>query len=85
MKICFMCDLHLPFEESALQYKVLEWAMEDIKKKQPGCIIYAGDVTGDGNLTVYEKFIVRMNDLGIPFLYILCLALLNQLGSIEFS
>ena len=70
MKICFMCDLHLSFEESALQYKVLEWAMEDIKKKQPGCIIYAGDVTGDGNLTVYEKFIVRMNDLGIPFLYI---------------
>jgi len=70
MKICFMCDLHLPFEEKALQYNVLEWAMEDIKKKQPGCVIYAGDVTCDGNINVYNLFINKMNSMKIPFIYI---------------
>lgn len=70
MKICFMCDLHLPFMEDALQYKVLDWALADIKKKTPACIIYAGDVTCDGNLSVYEAFLKKINSLGIPFLYI---------------
>ncbi len=33
MKICFMCDLHLPFDVNALQYDVMKWAMADISKK----------------------------------------------------
>ena len=33
MKVCFMCDLHLPFDRNALQYNILDWAIEDIKKK----------------------------------------------------
>lgn len=70
MKICLMCDLHLPFEKGALQYSVLRWAIEDVTKKQPDCIIFAGDVTCDGNALVYEEFISKMNSLGIPFLYI---------------
>lgn len=70
MKVCLMCDLHLSFEKGALQYNVLDWAIEDIRKKQPGCIIYAGDVTGDGNLAVYEFFLETMNSLNIPFIYI---------------
>ena len=49
MKICFMCDLHLPFCQEALQYDVLKWAVEDVKKKQPDCIAFVGDVTCDGN------------------------------------
>ena len=32
MKICFMCDLHLPFRQETLQYDVLKWAIEDVKK-----------------------------------------------------
>lgn len=70
MKICLMCDLHLPFEKGALQYSVLRWAIEDITKKQPDCIIFAGDVTCDGNALVYDEFLSKMNSLGIPFLYI---------------
>ena len=70
MKICFMCDLHLPFHQEALQYDVLKWAVEDVKKKQPDCIAFVGDVTCDGNEKVYEYFLKVMKDTEIPFLYI---------------
>ena len=70
LKICFMCDLHLPFDNDALQYNVLDWAISDIKKKNPDCIIYAGDVTCDGKIEVYKLFIKRMQSTEIPFLFI---------------
>ncbi|MBQ7900828.1 MAG: metallophosphoesterase family protein [Clostridia bacterium] len=70
MNICFMCDLHLPFDKNALQYKILDWAIDDISKKAPDCIVYAGDVTCDGNKDVYSRFVQRMQQLEIPFLYI---------------
>ena len=70
MKICFMCDLHLPFDKNALQYDVLNWAIADILKRQPDCIAYVGDVTCDGNEEVYDCFINKMSDMSIPFLYI---------------
>ncbi len=70
MKICFMCDLHLPFDKDALQYDVLKWAISDVKKKQPDLIAYAGDVTCDGNEEVYDAFVKSMTDTEIPFFYI---------------
>ena len=70
MKICFMCDLHLPFDKNALQYNVLEWAISDIYRKKPDCVVYAGDVTCDGNIDVYKWFIKRMQSTQIPFLFI---------------
>lgn len=70
MRICFFCDLHLPVIKTALQYDVLEWAIKDIRKQNPECIVFAGDVTADGNLQTYEYFLARMQDIGIPFLYI---------------
>lgn len=65
-----MCDLHLSVNKDVLQYKVLDFAIDDIMKKRPDCIAYAGDVTCDGNREVYEWFLNRMNGIGIPFLYI---------------
>ncbi len=70
MKICFMCDLHLPFDKNAMQYDVLKWAVEDILCKKPDCIAFAGDVTCDGNEEVYEYFVAYMKKTGIPFLFI---------------
>ena len=70
MKICFMCDLHLPFDKNALQYSVLEWAIADVMKKQPDCIAFCGDATCDGNEAVYDFFIGAVKKTGIPFLYI---------------
>lgn len=70
MKICFMCDLHLPFDKNALQYDVLEWAISDIKKKSTDCIIFAGDATCDGNIEVYNFFINKVKEAEIPFVFI---------------
>ena len=70
MKICFMCDLHLPSNKEVLQYDIMEWAKEEIGKTQPECIIFAGDVTCDGAEEVYDYFIKGITDLGIPFFYI---------------
>ena len=70
MKFCFMCDLHLPENDGALQYDVLQWAFEDIQKKSADCVIYAGDVTCDGNEKVYRAFVDKMKELEIPFLFI---------------
>ena len=62
MKLCFMCDLHLPFDENALQYDVLKWAISDVKKEKADCIIFAGDVTCDGNIEVYNYFIDKIKE-----------------------
>ena len=70
MKLCFMCDLHLPFCKNALQYKVLDWAIKDINNKDIDCIVFAGDVTCDGNIDIYKAFIKLMQGLNIPFLFI---------------
>ena len=70
MKICLMCDLHLPENKSALSYDVCEWAMRDIKKEKPDCVLFAGDVTCFGDYRVYRDFIRKMQTLPMPFLYI---------------
>ena len=70
MKICLMCDLHLPSNRNALQYRVLDWAIEDICRKEPDCILYAGDATCDGDISTYQYFIEKMIRLDIPFIYI---------------
>ena len=70
MKICFMCDLHLPFDKNALQYRVLDWAINDINKKKPDCVAFVGDATADGNESVYDWFIKQMRSINLPFLFI---------------
>ncbi len=70
MKLCFMCDLHLPEEKSAVQYEVMEWAISDVLKKQPDAVLFVGDITADGNETAYDLFVEKMQETGIPFLYI---------------
>ena len=70
MRICLMCDMHLPSDTRALQYDVLSWAVKELSESKPDCIIFAGDVTCDGNQTVYDSFIKDMTELEIPFLYI---------------
>ena len=70
MRICFACDLHLPFDTRALQYDVLDWAVEDISKSGSDCVILAGDATCDGNESSYDLFIKTVSRLNLPFLYI---------------
>lgn len=70
MKLCFMCDLHLPFDKNALQYDVLNWVISNIEENKPQGIVFAGDVTCDGNEKVYDEFIAKISSLEIPFFYI---------------
>lgn len=70
MKVCFLCDLHLPTNKEVLQYTVLEWAINDIKSKMPDCVIFAGDVACDGNKDVYDWFLEKMQSIGLPYIYI---------------
>lgn len=70
MKLCFMCDLHLPCDKNALQYDILDWAIQDAGKKKADCMIYVGDVTCDGNLEVYKGFLEKMESQEVPFLFI---------------
>lgn len=70
MKLCFICDIHLPECKKALQYDVLEWALSDALEKKADCIIFAGDITSFGNYSIYKGFVERMNNFRIPVLYI---------------
>ena len=70
MNICFICDLHLPFDENAVHHLASDWATEEIKRRKPDCVACAGDITCDGNAAVYEAFLQKINRLGISFLYI---------------
>lgn len=70
MKICFMCDLHLPAAKGALQYDVLDCAIKDILEKKPDCIAVSGDITCGGNEKIYDFFIEKMRSLTLPLLYI---------------
>ena len=70
MKLCLLCDLHLPKERRAIQYDVLEWAIRDISEQRPDCILFAGDATADGDRDSFEFFLSRLESTGIPFLLV---------------
>ena len=70
MKIAFLCDLHLPFDKNALQYDVLRWAIADMRRKCPDAIVFAGDLTCDGNEAVYREGLHALLSVGIPCFYI---------------
>lgn len=66
MKICILCDLHLPYHTDAIQYDVLRWAMEDLQKKQAEALIVAGDFTVHGDIAPAETFLEAVRNLSIP-------------------
>lgn len=70
MKICFMCDLHLPADHMVLQYETFRWAIANVREEKPDCIIFAGDASCDGTEAVYREFLQTVENTGIPFFYI---------------
>ena len=70
MKICFACDLHLPYRRDAAAYQVLEWILDTVRREQPGAFLFAGDCTADGDEAAFRYFLERMGSLNIPFLWI---------------
>ncbi len=70
MVISLICDLHLGKVQNTLQYDVLDFAIKTLTVSACDAIIYAGDVTCDGDYDVFCSFTERMKKTGIPFLYI---------------
>lgn len=70
MNICFICDLHLPFDKSAIQYKALELAIKSIQHVSPDLIIFAGDASCDGDPSAYRYLIEKLSTRNIPLLHI---------------
>ena len=69
MKICLLCDLHLPYHRDAIQYDVLRWAIEDMQKKQAEALVVPGDFTIHGDIAQAEAFLEAIKPLGIPCVF----------------
>lgn len=66
MKICLLCDLHLPYHRDAIQYDVLRWAVEDMQKKHADALVVPGDFTIHGDIAQVEAFLEAIKPLSIP-------------------
>ncbi len=66
MKICFICDLHLPYHSSAVQYDLLDWALQDARKKQAGVIVFPGDFTANGHPDALRLFAEKIREFDLP-------------------
>ena len=66
MKICLLCDLHLPYHKESIQYDVLRWAMDDLQKKHAEALVVPGDFTVHGDIPAAEAFLEAVHALSIP-------------------
>ncbi len=55
---------------SSVQYDALDWAIQDLTLKKADCVIVAGDITCDGNITSYNNFVKKISRLPMPVFYI---------------
>lgn len=55
---------------SAVTYNAVEWALTDATLKKADCVVVAGDITCDGNITTYNRFIKKLSKLPMPAIYI---------------
>ncbi len=64
MKIAFGCDLHLPRDTRAVQYKALDFMLGEAEKC--GLFVFAGDYTANGDPDTAEYFLGKVGSLGVP-------------------
>ncbi|MBE5817488.1 MAG: PHP domain-containing protein [Clostridiales bacterium] len=65
MKICFLSDLHLGYNQKSVQYDALEWYIKDMYLQHPNVIVIAGDLTSCGDACAVKRFtemLDRYND-----------------------
>lgn len=70
MKICLIADLHLPYHPDAVNYDVLDWALQDIRKKQTDAVVFVGDFTANGHPDSLRIFKEKLRDFPIPVVVI---------------
>lgn len=66
IKIALLADLHLPFIESASQYKALEFAVDSINRNMPDVVVGLGDMTACGDINAAEYFLNEMRKIDLP-------------------
>ncbi len=70
MKICISADLHLPYIQNTAQYRAFEYMLSDAQKKGAELLVFAGDITADGDKSAAEYFFKKVKSVRIPFLVI---------------
>lgn len=68
MKLCIIADIHLPYHPDAPQYRAIDFALADAVKKNADLLVFAGDITADGNRDAANVFYEKVNNCGLPFL-----------------
>lgn len=66
LKFVVMADTHLPDVKGTAQYAALDWAIDDINKKQPQFAIMAGDITATGDICAFDAFSEKIKELKVP-------------------
>ncbi len=66
MKICFICDVHIPYIEGSIQHDALKWACDFVERYNRELLIVAGDFTANGDLNAARFFEKEINKLKIP-------------------
>ncbi len=70
MKICIIADVHLPYNRNTIQYRALDFALDDAEDRNSDLIVFCGDQTADGNKETAEYFTEKIKGLNIPYLLI---------------
>lgn len=63
VKLALLADLHLPFLETACQYRVLDFAIKSIQSHCPDAVICLGDITASGERNAADSFLNSLNRL----------------------
>ena len=70
MKICLIADLHIPETEGTVQYRVLDWALEDAREKHADLIVFVGDFSANGSIGAVRYFQEKISGFEIPIMII---------------
>ena len=63
--IAIIADIHLPPESNTLKDKYLDYALQQISKKNPDLLLMAGDATSTGALPALQRFYDKLDALSV--------------------
>ena len=68
-KIAVLADLHLPDSDNTAKEKVLNWAVEQIRKQHVSHIVCAGDMTAKGTYPAARRLVKKLKTLSCKFFH----------------
>lgn len=67
-RIAILADLHLPDRDDTVKEQVLDWALAECSRRSADLIVAAGDVTSIGTIPAAERFRMKLDRCGVPFI-----------------